>query len=81
MNIRSNTTQAVFWSALHGWGGQFIGLAVYLLLARLLGPRDFGLIAMALVFIAFTHVFVDRASGQSVAIPTPIRAALQRLQD
>ncbi len=29
----------------------------------------------------FTHVFVDRSSGQSVAIPAPIRAALQRLQD
>ncbi len=58
--------QAVLWSALQGWGGQLIGLGVYLLLARLLGPRDFGLIAMAFVFIAFTQVFVEQ--GLSAAL-------------
>ena len=58
--------QAVLWSALQGWGGQLIGFSVYILLARLLGPQEFGLIAMAFVFIAFTQVFVEQ--GLSAAI-------------
>ena len=66
MDIRKKTTTAVIWSAAQGWGGQLIAFVVYALLARYLEPRDFGLVAMAGVFIAFTQVFVDQ--GLSIAI-------------
>jgi acyl-CoA thioester hydrolase len=33
----------------------------------------------AAAFGTFTHVFVDRQTNQSVAIPAPIRTALERV--
>lgn len=66
MNIRARTGTAMSWTAIQGWGGQIIGLIVYALLARYLEPTDFGLVAMAMVFIAFTQIFVEQ--GLSVAL-------------
>ena len=38
---------------------QLVAFALGIILARLLGPKDFGLVAMASVFIAFTNIFTD----------------------
>ena len=61
-----STSKAVAWSALQSWGGQLAGFIVYAILARYLEPEAFGLIAMAMVYIAFTQLFVDQ--GLSVAV-------------
>jgi len=41
------------------WGMKFIGLASSAILARLLSPEDYGLVAIALVLIAGVQVFFD----------------------
>lgn len=66
MSDLQKASKAVAWSAVKGWGAQLIGLVVFTLLARFLSPEEFGLVALALVFIAFTQMFVDQ--GLSVAI-------------
>lgn len=38
------------WCALDGWATEIANLAIFLVMVRLLGPAEFGLIALALVF-------------------------------
>lgn len=66
MSNLKTASKAVAWTALQGWGAQLIGFLVFALLARFLTPEEFGLVAMAMVFIAFTQIFVDQ--GLSIAL-------------
>ena len=50
----------VFWTATSNWGDQISRLVVFIILARLLDPEDFGLVALALVFIGFVDVVADQ---------------------
>ena len=60
MNLEKKATKSIFWSFIEKWGGQLISASVFLLLARLLGPDDFGLAALASVFISFMSAFVNQ---------------------
>ena len=48
------------------WGRQALNLLVFLLLARLLDPEDFGLVALAMVFVSFAQVVVDQGLGDAL---------------
>jgi PST family polysaccharide transporter len=50
---------SAFWTTLSGLTQQGVLFAVQIILARLLLPRDFGLVAMLLVFSNFATLFVD----------------------
>ena len=65
-SLRSNSINAVKWSAIQGWGGQLIGFALFAILARLLSPTDSGLVAMAATFIAIANVLTT--DGISTAV-------------
>jgi len=56
----------VFWTAVQRWGTSAITFANFTILARILGPEAYGLVALASVVIAFCSVFVDE--GFSTAI-------------
>lgn len=47
---RRSVTSAM-WSAVGGYGNVFLSFAVFLILARLLTPDEFGLVAIATVFV------------------------------
>ncbi|MBI2924461.1 MAG: lipopolysaccharide biosynthesis protein [Verrucomicrobia bacterium] len=49
-------TRAVAWSALSNWTSESITALVTLILAALLKPADFGLVAMAMVYVAFLEM-------------------------
>jgi len=49
--------QGVRWSAVGAWGAQVVQLGISIVLARLLMPKDYGLLAMAIVFIGFLEIF------------------------
>ena len=59
-SLKTKSLQAVGWSAVSGWSGQIIGLIVFALLARFLDPIDFGMVAMATIFIQFVQLFVNQ---------------------
>ncbi|NJR74104.1 MAG: MOP flippase family protein [Scytonema sp. CRU_2_7] len=48
------------------WGSQTISFVVFSLLARLLEPEGFGLVALASVFIAFMEIFLDQGLTQAI---------------
>jgi O-antigen/teichoic acid export membrane protein len=64
--LQRRVARGVSWTAVDNWGRQFLGLVVFVVLANLLGPKDFGLVALATVFIAFAQVFVDQGLGDAL---------------
>ncbi|WP_102543158.1 lipopolysaccharide biosynthesis protein [Vibrio breoganii] len=64
------------WSALDSFGNQAIGLIVSLILANILGPAAYGLVAMLTIFMAIASVFVN--SGFNSAL---IRKATRTEKD
>ena len=66
MNLRQKAVKGVVWSAIQSWGRQAIAFIVFALLARLLAPEVFGLVALAGVFLAFTQVFLDQGFADAI---------------
>jgi teichuronic acid exporter len=65
-NLKKTAFSATAWSTLDSFGGQGMQFVIGIVLARLLSPADFGLLAMLVIFIALAQVFVD--SGLSAAL-------------
>lgn len=65
-SLGERSLSAVLWVFLDKLGGSSINFIVTILLARLLAPEDFGLVAMVMVFFDFSAVFVE--SGFSTAL-------------
>lgn len=51
--VKTNTLFSVIWSILSKWSSKLIGMVSTIILARLLTPADFGIIAMATIVVAF----------------------------
>ena len=64
--IKQKTVKGVFWQGLERVGSYGIGFIVSVILARRLSPEEFGVIAIMMVFIALSNVFID--SGFSTAL-------------
>ncbi|EFC56518.1 TPA: lipopolysaccharide biosynthesis protein [Enterobacter cancerogenus] len=64
--LKNKTINGLKWSALERILSQGVQLILMLILARLLGPKAFGLIGMLAIFIAVGQVFID--SGFSSAL-------------
>jgi len=64
MKIKRKTIHAVFWSGIQNWGSQVFSLITFLILGRLLVPEDWGLVALANVFIGFTQFFVEQGFAE-----------------
>ncbi len=48
------------------FGEGIVGLAVGIILARILEPEEFGLVAMVNIFVGFTAVFINAGTGSSI---------------
>ena len=57
--IKKRVVAGMFWSAMDNWGQQLLGLVTLVILARLLGPEDFGLVAMATAITALMTMVVQ----------------------
>lgn len=58
-NLKSKAQKGVFWSAIERFSTQGIQFLFSIILARLLSPEDYGIIAMPLIFLAVAQVFID----------------------
>ena len=66
MNLRQKAAKGVAWSAIENLGTQAIYFVVFLVLARLLQPEEFGLVSLAGVFISFMMVFADQGLSDAI---------------
>nr|AFV53190.1 Wzx [Providencia alcalifaciens] len=55
----NKTKNGLLWSALERIFAQSIQLIVTLILARILGPTNFGLVGLLVIFISIANVFID----------------------
>jgi teichuronic acid exporter len=65
-NLKITTIQGLFWSFFERMGNQVIQLVITVILARLLMPEQFGLIAMLGIFMAAAQSFVDSGFGSAL---------------
>lgn len=63
VNSLAHILRGSAWSVLLRWGIRGIGLLNTIILARLLTPEDFGLVAMAMVVVAFLETVADLGIG------------------
>ena len=66
MSLKSSVLTSLIWKFLERIGTQGVSFAVAIVLARLLSPADFGLIAIVTVFVTMANVFVQ--SGLNTAL-------------
>lgn len=65
-SLKSKTIYALFWSFLERFGQQGIQFIIGIILARLLLPEQFGLIAMLAIFMAIAQSFINSGFGQAL---------------
>ncbi len=65
-SLKEKTVNSVFWSGIERFSAQGIQFVMGLLIARILLPADYGLIAMLTIFIAVAQVFVDSGFGNAL---------------
>lgn len=65
-SLRDKTISGVFWSFLQKIGSRGIGLVTTIVLARILTPRDFGLIGMLTIFIVVSQTLVQAGFSQAL---------------
>lgn len=65
-SFKSRTLHALAWSFLESVGLQTVRLVIGIVLARLLFPEQFGLIAMLTIFIAVAQCFLDSGFGAAL---------------
>ena len=63
---KENSSQSVLWSAIERFSVQGVSFILSIIIARLVMPEEFGLIAMLAIFISLAQAFVD--SGFSNAL-------------
>nr|MBQ8244357.1 lipopolysaccharide biosynthesis protein [Oscillospiraceae bacterium] len=64
--MKKKTLAGLFWSFAERIGAQLVGFAVSIVLARLLMPEEYGILAIVLVFINLCNVFVDSGFGRAL---------------
>lgn len=65
-NLTKKTVNSTLWSAIERFVTQAIKFALSIVIARMLSPEDYGVVAMVMIFIAIAETFID--SGFSNAL-------------
>lgn len=64
--LKDKTVKGVFWSAVDRFSAQGIQFVFSILIARLLLPEDYGVIAMLNIFLAVSQTFIDSGFGTAL---------------
>jgi len=65
-NLKRKAVNGFFWSMLESVLSQGQGMIFGIILARMLSPKEFGLVGMITIFIAIAQVFVDSGLSQAL---------------
>lgn len=65
-SLKKETANSLIWSAVERFSVQGIQYVISIIIARLLNPSDYGLIAMLTVFIAISQTFIDGGFGNAL---------------
>lgn len=65
-SLKQKTISGLSWSFAGSFAGQAIGFVIGIILARLLSPREYGLIGMVTIFTILTQPFIDSGFSQAL---------------
>ena len=65
-NLKSKVLSGLFWQYFQRIANQLVGFIVSIILARLLLPEDFGVVALMGVFITVSNIFIDSGFGNAL---------------
>jgi len=65
-SLKKKTAKGMIWSAVERFSTQGVQFVFGIILARLLTPADYGVIAMLTIFIAVSQTFIDSGLGNAV---------------
>ena len=63
-SLKRSVLSGAVWQYVQKLGSQAVQFVVSIILARLLCPEDFGMIALLGVFISLSNLFIDTDSGR-----------------
>jgi len=66
MELRKKIAHGLIWSAVRTLGSQGLSCLVFFLLARLLEPGDFGLVAYANIFVSLVQALIETGMTQAL---------------
>jgi O-antigen/teichoic acid export membrane protein len=64
--LRGTAVQGVGWTVLRSVASRTVGSLVFIVLARLLDPKDFGTVAIASVFVVLLSLLVESGFGEAL---------------
>lgn len=65
-SLTATAASAAVWATGQVWGVRVLTLATYVVLARLLSPADFGVVAIALVVVSLAQVLQEQGLSQAI---------------
>lgn len=65
-NEKTKVISSLFWKFAERIGAQGVNLIVSIILARLLSPDDYGLVALTTIFITISNVFIEKGFGTAL---------------
>lgn len=66
MSIGQQTVSGVAWTTIQRFASLFLAFVANIVLARILSPDDFGCIALLMVFISLSQIFIDGGFGSAL---------------
>jgi lipopolysaccharide exporter len=66
VHLKSTFIRGAAWGMGMRWGIKLLGLASTVILARMLSPEDYGIVAMAMLFVGFTNVLADFGADSNI---------------
>ena len=58
--------RAITWAYTANWGERAFSALFFVVMASLLGPRDFGAVSMATIYVAFLSLFLDQGFASAI---------------
>jgi teichuronic acid exporter len=65
-SLTQKTTSGLSWSALESFANQGLSFVIQIVLARLIAPSEFGLLALLAIFIMFSQAIIDGGFTQAI---------------
>ena len=66
ISVKKEIINGVFWNAVAKYSSVIVQLGVTAILARLITPEEFGIVAIATVLITFFSIFSDMGLGSAI---------------
>lgn len=63
---KNKVISGLFWKFAERIGSQGVNLVVSIILARMLSPEDYGLVALTTIFITISNVFIENGFGTAL---------------